>query len=361
MSCMPQEAEAPAHPAPMQGGAFYNERSRLQAGGGAHGLPALAQAFEDMPLDGHPLVIADYGSAQGRNSFVPVGAAIGEIRARRGADVPISVIHTDQPENDFAALFALLRDSPDSYLRSDPNVFASAAGRSFYEQVLPSGSVTFGWSSFATHWLSASPVACAGHIWMRLTKPEIRRQFAERSAADWLLFLTHRAAELRPGGCLVVVQPSLPEDEPSAFPVMMGWAQAELQAMTDDGTLREAEAVRMSVLCYERYPADARQPFADGDFAGLRLKADFVHDLPDTFWGPYLEDGDREKLADHHLGFFQAPFQPSLLAALDADRDAAFRSAFTGRLAAGLRRRMVADPQPLLTPLAVHVSLIQKR
>lgn len=358
---VPPKAEAPARPAPMQGGAFYNERSRLQAGGSAHGLPALAQAFDDMPLDGQPLVIADYGSAQGRNSFVPVGAAISEIRARRGAGVPISVVHTDQPENDFSALFALLRDSPDSYLRNDPNVFASAAGRSFYEQVLPSGSVTFGWSSFAIHWLSASPVAGAGHVWMRLTRPEIRRQFAERSAADWRLFLTHRAAELRPGGCLVVVQPTLPEHEPSTFPVMMEWAQAELQAMADDGMLREAEAARMSVLCYERYPADARAPFAGGDFAGLRLKADFVNDLPDPFWGPYQATGDAETLADRYIGFFQAPFQPSLLAALEADRDAAFRSAFTGRLEAGLRRRILADPQPLLVPLAVHTSLFQKQ
>lgn len=361
VSSAPPKAEALARPAPMQGGAFYNERSRLQAGGGAHGLPALAQAFEDMPLDGQPLVIADYGSAQGRNSFVPVGAAIGEIRARRGADVSISVVHTDQPDNDFAALFALLSDSPDSYLRNDPNVFSSAVGRSFYEQVLPSGSVTLGWCSYAIHWLSAAPVAGAGHIWCRLTTEEIRRAFEQRSADDWLMFLTHRAAELRPGGCLVVVQPSLPDSEQSTFPVLMGWAQAELEAMAADGTLRRQEAARMTVLCYERYAADVRAPFADGDFCGLALANDYLDDLPDPFWGPYLATGDAETLADQYVGFFQAPFRPSLLAALDTDRDTPFRKAFADRLESGLRRRVVAEPQPLMTPLAVHVSLIRKR
>ncbi|MFI0843827.1 hypothetical protein [Mesorhizobium sp. IMUNJ 23232] len=353
-------ADAPTRPAPMERGGFYNERSRLQAGGGAHGLPAIARAFERMPLGDGPVTIADYGSAQGRNSLVPIGAAIAETRARLGASSPVSVVHTDQPDNDFSTLFCLLRDSEDSYLGAQ-NIFTSAVGRSFYEQVLPAGSVTFGWCSYAIHWLSAAPIAGAGHIWCRLTTGDTRRAFERRSADDWLIFLTHRAAELRPGGCLVVVQPSMPDDEPSTFPVLMGWAQAELDAMAADGTLREAEAARMTVLCYERYPADVRAPFANGDFCGLVLAEDFLNDLPDPFWGPYQATGDAKTLADQYVGFFQAPFRPSLLAALDPDRDTSFRKAFADRLESGLHRRVIAEPQPLMTPLAVHVSLIQKR
>ncbi|MEQ1951892.1 hypothetical protein [Mesorhizobium sp. CN2-181] len=359
MSGVRPAAGAPVRPAPMERGG-YNERSRLQAGGGAHGLPVIARAFERMPLGDGPLTIADYGCAQGRNSLAPISATIAEIRARLGVDAPVSVVHTDQPDNDFATLFALLRDSEDSYLR-EPNVFASAVGRSFYEQVLPSESVTFGWCSYAIHWLSGAPVASAGHIWGRLTTGEIRRAFERRSADDWRMFLTHRAAELQPGGCLVVVQPSMPGHEPSTFPMLMGWAQAELDAMAEDGTLRRSEAARMTVLCYERYPADVRAPFADGDFRGLVLVEDFLNDLPDPFWGAYQATGDAETLADKYVGFFQAPFRPSLLAALDPDRDAGFRKAFSDRLETGLRNRILAEPQPLMTPLAVHVSLIQKQ
>jgi hypothetical protein len=34
----------------------------------------------------------------------------------RAPGVPVAVVHVDQPDNDFASLFALLNDSPDSYL-----------------------------------------------------------------------------------------------------------------------------------------------------------------------------------------------------------------------------------------------------
>jgi hypothetical protein len=45
------------------------------------------------------------------------------------------------PDNDFAVLFRVLAEDPESYQRGDPMVFASAIGRSFYEQLLPAASV----------------------------------------------------------------------------------------------------------------------------------------------------------------------------------------------------------------------------
>lgn len=351
--------DAMATPAAMERGGFYNDHAQHQAAGGAHGMPLIPLAFEGM-TPAEPIVIADYGSAQGRNSLGPVAAALGEVRRTAGAGVPVSVVHTDQPGNDFTALFELLRDDEASYLRDDPAVFASCVGRSFYGQILPPASVTFGWCSFAAHWLSAAPVADAGHLWARMTRPEVRRLFAARSAADWRTFLACRARELRPGGCLVVVQPSLREDEPTTFPVLMGWAQAELEDMERTGLLRPAERARMTVLLYERHPSDVRAPFADGDFEGLRLKAEEVREMPDPLWPAYVADGDATALADRHLGFFRAPFNPSLLAALDGDRDAAFRAGFTAGLETALRRRMVAAPQPLLSPMTIHAVLLQK-
>ena len=66
--------------------------------------------------------------------------AIGALRGRVGPERPISVVHTDLPTNDFAALFDVLATDPDSYQAGDASAFASV-GRSFYEQLLPSSSV----------------------------------------------------------------------------------------------------------------------------------------------------------------------------------------------------------------------------
>lgn len=344
----------------MQGTGFYNRHARIQANGGAFGLPMIARAFEDIKLGDRPLAIADFGCAQGRNSMAAMRCAIREIRSRIGPEVPITIVHTDQPENDFRSLFMLLRDSDESYLRVDALVFASAIGRSFYEQIFPPSSILFAWSAFAVHWMSGSPVSSAGHIWTRLTQPEIRRRFADRSAADWRLFLSHRARELQPGGKLVVVQPCLEEGQPTVFPTLMPWVQAELETMASDGTLRPTELARMTILQYERHPFDVRAPFAGGEFMGLYIKEESLHSFPDPFWNEYLADRDSEALADHYVHFFQAPFQPSLLAALDDDRDADFRHAFVSRLEARLRGRIISEPMCLLTPLVVHAVLLEK-
>jgi hypothetical protein len=353
-------AEPQSRPAPMLGGGFYNRHARVQANGGAFGLPLLAHAFESMKLHDRPLVIADFGCAQGRNSMVPIGSAVREIRARIGPEVPISVVHTDQPENDFRSLFTLLRDSEESYFRSDALLFPAAIGRSFYEQIFPPASIMFGWSAFAVHWMSSSPVSCAGHVWTRLTQPEIRQRFADRSAADWRLFLSYRARELRSGGNLVVVQPCVTEEQGSAFPTLMRWVQAELETLAAEGILRAAELARMTILQYERHPSEARAPFIGGEFMGLRIREDSVNSFPDPFWSEYLAEGDRDALAERYVHFFQAPFQPSLLAALDSDRDADFRHVFASRLEAGLRQRIVSEPICLLTPLAVHAMRLEK-
>lgn len=351
-------------PAPMQGGGFYNDHAQHQAKGGAHGLPLIARAFEGMDFDGMalrgPVTLADYGSATGRNSLAPLGLALAEVRRRLGPDVPVSVVHTDQPGNDFTALFQLLRDDPDSYLRRDARTFASAVGRTFHEQVLPDGCVDFGWCSFAAHWMSHAPVMPTGHVWPRQTVPEVRAAFAAQAAADWRAFLAARARELKPGGALVVVQPSLPDAEPTTFPVLMPWVEAELDAMALGGVLTPEERGRMTILVFERTAAEARLPFADGVFAGLTLVAEEAREMPDPFWPAYAVDGDAAALADQHLGFFRAPFLPSLLAALDPGRDAAFRDAFTNRLMDGLGKRMRAAPQPLLSPMVILTGLYRK-
>lgn len=71
-----------------------------------------------LPVETAPIVIADYGSSQGRNSLVPIAAAIEVLRERCGPEREISVVHTDVPENDFTVLFQTLLNDPASYLNN---------------------------------------------------------------------------------------------------------------------------------------------------------------------------------------------------------------------------------------------------
>ena len=135
--------------APMEGKGAYNRNSAVQEAGSAPAVPLFEQAARLVVLPAMPelIVIADYGASQGHNSFAPMAVAIRALRERTDRDQAISIVHTDLPSSDFSALFQALATDPQSYLRIDPATFASAVGRTFYEQILPSASVTLGWCS----------------------------------------------------------------------------------------------------------------------------------------------------------------------------------------------------------------------
>jgi hypothetical protein len=144
------ESSIVVRPEPV-GTATYTSSSRLQAAGLAPAVALFEQAAAAVPLPNppHPVVIADYGASTEHNSLLPVSAAIATLRRRTRPEHAILVTHTDLPSNDFTALFNTLADDPDSYLHKDAASFASAIGRSFYAQILPSNSVTLGWTSWA--------------------------------------------------------------------------------------------------------------------------------------------------------------------------------------------------------------------
>jgi hypothetical protein len=160
----------------MAGDGLYNEHSQPQHVAGGDGVPLLVRASEAISPDRkRGIVVADYGSSQGRNSLVPMSVVIEKLRDRLGADAPISIFHTDLPSNDFTALFTTLEADPQSYLNG-ANVFAYAAGRSFYERLFPAEHVALGWSSIAVHWLSSVPAPLREHIFSPLGTAPARRQ-----------------------------------------------------------------------------------------------------------------------------------------------------------------------------------------
>ena len=102
----------------MEGKGAYNKHARLPAGGAALALPLLERAVPKVELDtgNQPVVIADYGSSQGKNSLIPMQVAIRILRNRLGPNRPISVFHIDQASNDFNSLFEVLDADPDRYV-----------------------------------------------------------------------------------------------------------------------------------------------------------------------------------------------------------------------------------------------------
>jgi hypothetical protein len=344
--------------AAMEGQGSYNRYARLPAGGGALALPHLERAIADVPLGSGVIVIADYGSSQGKNSLAPMGVAISTLRARTGPERPILVYHEDQPSNDFNALFDLLHSHPDRYQLADPNVFPCAIGRSFYERVLPEDFVHVGWSSYAAMWISRIPALIPGHIVFARSQGEVRAAFEQQGASDWQTFLSLRARELRPGGCLVVVVPGADEDGVSEFEGIFDHANAVLGDMMSEGSITADERRRMVINVWPRRKADLVAPFdRHGRLGPLVLRDSDTRLLSDAAWDDYEKDGNAHALAEKHAMFFRTIFAPTLASALTRVRegDAAAFAPFADRLTAGLMRRLEAKPAHMHTLVQIVV------
>src|SRR5258708_24989778 len=105
-------------PAPMEGHGAYNRSSLVQAAGSSPAVPLLEKAAQQvsLPAAPEPVVIVDYGSSEGRNSLIPLRAAISILPDPVGREPPSSVVHTGLPGKNFDALFHVLVSDPGTYL-----------------------------------------------------------------------------------------------------------------------------------------------------------------------------------------------------------------------------------------------------
>jgi hypothetical protein len=350
------DVPAPLTPAPMEGHGAYNRSSRVQAGGLSPALPLLKQAARAVPLAAapEPIVIADYGCSEGHNSLSPMAGAIGALRERTGPDRAISVVHIDQPGNDFNALFQLLAHDRESYLAADPAVFASAVGRSFYEQVLPANSVTIGWSSWAVQWLSRIPAVIPDHIQVAFSSDAAARAaFAQQAAEDWRRFLALRARETRSGGRLVLLTMATDDAGDFGYRAVVQAMYGALMSLAEEGIVHREDARRMAIPTFGRSRVDFMAPFgADGHFAGWTVEAMEIFAGEDRIWAEFEQSGDGRVFGARWAAFARASVFPTLAAELDrgpADPPAAN---FVDRLEAEMAARLAAVPEPTLIPLA---------
>jgi hypothetical protein len=341
-------------PAPMEGHGAYNRSSEVQAAGSTWAVPLLEKAARQVSLTAapEPVVIADYGSSEGRNSLMPLRVAIGVLRERIGRQRAISVVHTDLPGNDFGALFQMLASDPGSYLREDPVVFPSAVGRSFYDQILPDSSVTLGWSSWAVQWLSRVPALIPDQVQVAYSRDAATRAvFSLQAAQDWQQFLAHRAAELQPGGRLVILSMAVDDQGDFGYRSSVDAIYGSLADLVGDGVISAAEMHRMVIPTFGRSRQDFLAPFAKaGSFAGLSIEELEIFYGEDHIWEEFKKHGDAESFGAGWAAFSRASVGPTLAASLDnsVTRAGNFLNSLEARMAA----RLAAAPERTCIPLA---------
>lgn len=354
------ESSVVVRPVPV-GSGDYSASSRLQAAGLKKAIALFEEAAAAVPIPKAPLpiLVADYGAANGHNSLLPVNAAIKILRQRSRPEHAIAVTYTDVPENDFSALFRTLREDPDSYLDHDPCTYFSAVGRSYYSQILPSNTVTLGWSSWSVLWLSTTPAPVTDHILAAFSADESARSAYERAAArDWHEFVAYRGRELCPGGRAVVMTMAIAEDGEFGYRQLFAALMTELGELVSRGVITDDEMRGMNIPIVGRRAADFHTPFApSGRLEQLTIEHLEVFDAEDRFWRQYQKDRDAKTFGAQWAAFLRAAVFQTLAGAVGADTEgsaetAARRAVFCDALESGVAARMAAAPQETQIPMA---------
>jgi salicylate 1-O-methyltransferase len=360
---MPQSSVV-VRPEPV-GSATYTQSSRLQAAGLAPAIALFERAAEQVPLPAppQPIVIADYGAANGHNSLKPMSAGIAVLRRRTRHDHAILVAHTDVPDNDFTALFRTLADDSDSYLHTDTASFASAIGRSFYGQILPSNTVNLGWTSWATQWLSRIPCELHDHVQVAYSNDDAARAaYTHQAAVDWHDFVAFRGRELAPGGRLMVLTMAVDQDGEFGFRPLLDTIVGALDDQARDGLLRQDEVRRMSIPTFARSEKDFRAPFApSGRFESLTIDHLEVFNAEDRFWARFQSDGDAEAFGAQWAAFARTALFPALAGALDGGVSDPRAAEFFDQLQTAVAERLSSAPEPMRIPLASVVLVKRER
>ncbi len=330
--------------AAMQGGGFYNRHSAMQATGIAALLSLWEAACRTVDIRESPVTIVDYGCSQGRNSMIPMRKAIELLRLNAGAPLPIEVIHTDLPSNDFSSLFEALIADPDSYMTGTADVFPLAIGKSYFASLLPPGRVHLGWSTWALQWMSTNEIDAPDHILAGMSRsPAVAAAVAARQARDWECFLTQRSREMRPGAKLVAGFTARAEAD-TGWEWLLGELWSAIGDMRKDGLLSQREQEQITIPIGLRSLEDIQAPFRQsGYFAELELEHLDLVKVSDPFWPEFDSSGDRVAFAKHHANVTRAWSGPTITGITPRARE---RATFVDDLFARFEHRLTEDPRP---------------
>lgn len=306
----------------MKGGGYYDQHSSIQATTNATAIPLIIKAIEemDMPAQGRSFTLVDYGSSEGKNSAEAVSQAIDALQEIR-ADEPISIVHNDLYTNDFNRLFYnVYQDPQTSYLlrsgQAKKNIFVSATGTSFYEQVMPESTVHLGMSAWAAQWLSQAPEISMPHIYYGGAEGENRRKFDEQASKDWLQFLTMRSRELVSGGKFVMTLPTSvgPHNNPDmkvrATPEAMNKC---LQEMVAEGLVDKEIYERFVLPYYFRTIDEALEPITSKTsplYQKLTLDSSVVKPVTSPLYEEYRRTKDGAQYSKAYVEWLRAWSEP---------------------------------------------------
>ncbi|MFQ5773680.1 MAG: hypothetical protein ACE5GS_04110 [Kiloniellaceae bacterium] len=353
----------------MKSGGYYSARTKGAKDVIDNAAPLVLQALEAMDIADdldRCFAIADYGSADAGTSLELMGTTVAAVRARAPRR-PICLTYTDLPGNDFSQLFRNTQGTGDAgdFLVGHDNLYVFASGTSFYRQIFPNNSIHLGFSATALHWSSTTAGRISNHVHAVGARGPERAAFAEVGMRDWETILLHRAAELTPGGHLVLVNFCIDEEGRylgNTGGVNMFDTFNELWAeLRDEGVITAEEYGDTNFPQFYKTVEEFCAPLNDKDgpvyAAGLRLEHVETRVVPCPYKAEFLRHGDAGAFAPALVGTLRSWSETVFTSGLDPARPRAQRREIIDRFYRNYEERVRADPDGHAMDY-VHVYMI---
>lgn len=337
----------------MRAGGFYDQHStgqRASIESVFDWIDALLPGIPHSAVADRPFTMADYGCSEGGNSLRIVEHVAQQLQ-QAGTTVPLWAIFNDLATNNFNRLFENL-SAGNCLPAQRAGLYHAAVAGSFYGPLLPTGTVQFGLSFNSLVWMDQLPSATVPDYIIysgehpRRAGISVSREavaaFSGQARSDLLRFLRYRAAELTPGGKLLVCVPARDGQRCVADGVYDVLHDA-CQDMVHEGKLA-AQAYRDFVMpVYFRRLDEMVDPVtADVELAKQLAieRAEIVYvDTP--FVREFERSGDSSAYAEALVGFLQAFSEPVLRAGLPASPNFDLAAAIFDRA----RQRVRENPE----------------
>jgi gibberellin A4 carboxyl methyltransferase len=300
---------------------FYNQHSAPQLQSITAVLPWLLEAISSINFSDAkgPVLVADFGASEGRNSVAAMRQVVPAIRAR--TERPIQVILSDLATSDFNQLFVNLMPGGQSAF-AEPDVYSAAVGGSMFDQLLPGGTVTIATTYNAIGFLSRKPpVDLPNYILpMGPSRPragigvssEVRQAYAAQAAEDLRNFYRARAASMVRGGKLLVASFGVGEQHRCCDGIYDLLNDALLD-LVEEGRISQADHERLVFPIYFRSVAELIAPIhgssRDPSYPFKLERAESM-EVPVPFNEEFESSKDLETYASEHTGFLRAFSEP---------------------------------------------------
>ena len=308
--------------------------------------------------------LMDYGAADGGTASEFWEKIINQIQAKNKSS-EITLIGNDLYSNDNQALIKNLSIQS----KNNELVKTLLCAGSFYDHLVPTGFIDFGFSATAMHWLNKKVESLNDHTHVLASSNQnARNDFLKQALFDWNQILEIRSKELKIGGKLLTV--NLSRDDQNRYLGNNGGKTVNVhdeihsiwKELLEENHISEAEYQKGTIQNFYKSPKEFISPLIDKDSGafknGLRLIKERTVYVDCPYKKKWRENKNTEEFSIGLMETIRSWSKHSFVSALDKNNHQNLNP--VEMLFNRLTKRISADPENWSLDYVEHHLMMEK-